>query len=65
MNPLRSWARRLPQLRRDAAYLLLAWPLHLLAYCLVVPLVCLGVGTVVIWVGLLVLVLALRPFPCS
>ena len=59
MNPLRSWARRLPQLRRDAAYLLLAWPLHLLAYCLVVPLVCLGVGTVVIWVGLLVLVLAL------
>lgn len=59
MNLFRSWARRLPQLRRDAAYLFLAWPLHLMAFCLVVPLVCLGVGTVVIWVGLLVLVLAL------
>ena len=46
-------------MERDAAYLLLAWPLNLLAFLIVVPLVALGVGTVIIWVGLPVLVLSL------
>ncbi|BDA63734.1 sensor histidine kinase [Actinomyces capricornis] len=59
MNLLRSWSRRLPQARRDAAYLLLAWPVHLMAFCLVVPLTSLGIGTIVIWVGLPILVMTL------
>ncbi|MCR2053226.1 sensor domain-containing protein [Actinomyces bowdenii] len=59
MNLLRSWSRRLPQARRDAAYLLLAWPVHLMAFCLVVPLAATGVGTIVIWVGLPILVMTL------
>ncbi|MDO5065301.1 MAG: sensor domain-containing protein [Actinomyces bowdenii] len=59
MNLLRSWSRRLPQARRDAAYLLLAWPVHLMAFCLVVPLAATGIGTIVIWVGLPILVMTL------
>lgn len=59
MNLLRSWSRRLPQARRDAAYLLLAWPVHLMAFCLVIPLAATGIGTIVIWVGLPILVMTL------
>ena len=59
MSPPTSWSDRYRQMGRDAAYLLLAWPLNLLAFLIVVPLVALGVGTVIIWVGLPVLVLSL------
>ena len=59
MSPPTSWRDQYRQMGRDAAYLLLAWPLNLLAFLIVVPLVALGVGTVIIWVGLPVLVLSL------
>lgn len=58
MSPPTSWRDQYRQMGRDAAYLLLAWPLNLLAFLIVVPLVALGVGTVIIWVGLPVLVLS-------
>ena len=54
-----AWAARYRQLGRDAAFLLLSWPLSLLAFCLVLPLTVAGTGTVIIGVGLLLLVLAL------
>ncbi|TFH53813.1 sensor histidine kinase [Actinomyces viscosus] len=54
-----TWASRYRRLGRDATFLLLSWPLSLLAFCLVLPLTALGTGTVIIWVGLMVLVLAL------
>ena len=53
------WAVRYRRLGRDAVFLLLSWPLSLLAFCLAVPLTALGAGTVIIWVGLLVLVIDL------
>ena len=53
------WAVRYRRLGRDAVFLLLSWPLSLLAFCLAVPLTVLGAGTVIIWVGLLVLVIDL------
>jgi len=53
------WAVRYRRLGRDAVFLLLSWPLSLLAFCLAVPLTALGTGTVIIWVGLLVLVIDL------
>lgn len=59
MSILQRWTRSLPQARRDAAYLFLAWPLHLMAFCLVVPLAATGIGTIVIWVGLPILVMTL------
>ncbi|MDO4242189.1 MAG: hypothetical protein Q4C85_00210 [Actinomyces sp.] len=59
MNILKSWTARLPQMCRDAPYLLFAWPLSLFAFCLVIPLLATGVSTVIIWVGLFVLVAAL------
>ena len=54
-----TWAARYRRLGRDAAFLLLSWPLSLLAFCLVLPLTVAGTGTVIIGVGLLLLVLAL------
>ncbi|WP_167145114.1 sensor domain-containing protein [Actinomyces sp. ZJ308] len=54
-----TWASRYRRLGRDAIFLLLSWPLSLLAFCLVLPLTALGTGTIIIWVGLMVLVLAL------
>lgn len=59
MNIVKRWLTRLPQLRRDAAYLLLYSPLNVLAFCLVVPLLAAGVSTVVIGVGVLLLVVGL------
>ena len=59
MSPPTSWRDQYRQMGRDAAYLLLAWPLNLFAFLIVVPLAALGVGTVIIWVGLPVLVLSL------
>ncbi len=44
--------------RDNLAYLFATWPLALLAFCLVVPLLVLGIGTTVIWVGLPILVAA-------
>ena len=54
-----TWAARYRRLGRDAAFLLLSWPLSLLAFCLVLPLTVAGTGTVIIGVGLILLVLAL------
>ncbi|GAB3699617.1 sensor histidine kinase [Mariniluteicoccus flavus] len=43
---------------RDAAYLLLGWPLHLIAFVLVFTLFSVGLATIIIWVGLPILVAA-------
>ena len=53
------WAARYRRLGRDAAFLLLSWPLSLLAFLLVIPLTAFGASTVIICVGLLVLDIAL------
>ncbi|WP_314457236.1 sensor domain-containing protein [uncultured Actinomyces sp.] len=54
-----TWAARYRRLGRDAAFLLLSWPLSLLAFLLVIPLTAFGASTVIICVGLLVLDIAL------
>ena len=54
-----SWGRRYRQLGRDAVYLLLSWPIHLLAFIVVVPLTALGAGVIIVWVGAPILVLSL------
>lgn len=54
-----AWAARYRRLAKDSVFLLLSWPLSLLAFCLVLPLTVLGAGTIIIWVGLAVLVIAL------
>ena len=54
-----SWRERYRQAARDAGFLLRLWPILLLAFLAVVPLIALGVGTAVIGVGVLVLVLGL------
>ena len=54
------WTReRLGQLARDAAYLLLSWPLLLTGFIVTITLVALGVGLSIIWVGLPILVAGL------
>lgn len=53
------WRLRYCQCSRDAAYLLAAAPLRLVAFCIILPLLTAGVGTVIIWVGVVILVLAL------
>ena len=50
---------RYRQAARDAGFLLRLWPILLLAFLAVVPLIALGVGTAVIGVGVPVLVLGL------
>ncbi|WP_253953927.1 sensor domain-containing protein [Schaalia sp. 19OD2882] len=56
----KSTFRRLyGQAARDAAYLLLTWPILLVAFIVSVTLVSLGVGTVIIWVGIPILAFAL------
>ena len=54
-----SWRERYRQAARDAGFLLRLWPILLLAFLAVVPLIALGVGTAVIGVGVPVLVLGL------
>jgi len=56
----RDWRDRYRQMRRDAAYLLLAWPLNVVAFIIVVTLIALGAGTVIIWIGIPILVLGLE-----
>ncbi|MCZ2836982.1 sensor histidine kinase [Modestobacter sp. VKM Ac-2985] len=55
-EPRRSWWR---QLGIDTGYVLLAFPLSVLAFVLVITLLAVGLGTLVVWVGLPVLVLGL------
>ena len=55
-----AWPDRYRQMRRDAAYLLLAWPLNVVAFIIVVTLIALGAGTVIIWIGIPILVLGLE-----
>ena len=50
---------RYRQAARDAAFLLRLWPILLLAFLVVVPLIALGTGTAVLGVGVPVLVLGL------
>jgi len=50
---------RYRQAARDAAFLLRLWPILLLAFLVVVPLIALGAGTAVLGVGVPVLVLGL------
>ena len=54
-----SWRERYRQAARDAGFLLRLWPILLLAFLAVVPLIALGAGTAVIGVGAPVLVLGL------
>jgi signal transduction histidine kinase len=49
----------LRRLRGDSAYLLLGFPLSLIAFCLLVTFLAAGVGTLVVWVGLPLLGLCL------
>ena len=56
----RDWRDRYRQMRRDAAYLLLAWPLNVVAFIIAVTLIALGAGTVIIWIGIPILVLGLE-----
>ena len=56
----RDWRDRYRQMRRDAAYLLLAWPLNVVAFTIAVTLIALGAGTVIIWIGIPILVLGLE-----
>ena len=54
-----SWRGRYRQAARDAVFLLSLWPILLLAFLAVVPLIVLGVGTAVLGVGVPVLGLGL------
>ena len=58
-NASPAWRGRYRQAARDAVFLLRLWPILLLAFLVVVPLIALGVGTAVIGVGVPVLVLGL------
>ena len=54
-----AWRGRYRQAARDAVFLLSLWPILLLAFLAVVPLIVLGVGTAVLGVGVPVLGLGL------
>lgn len=58
-RPPQNLSARISQLGRDAAYLLLSWPLMLMAFIIVVVLFSLGVGLAILWVGVPVLVASL------
>ena len=48
-----------PPLAGTIAYLLLGWPVMLMAFCTVIPLVSLGGGLLIIWLGIPILTFAL------
>ncbi len=62
METMRASERslRYRQAGRDAVFLLLVWPVLLVAFCVVVPLLALGLGASLVWIGLPVLVVALH-----
>ena len=55
-----AWPDRYRQMRRDASYLMLAWPLNVVAFVVAATLTVLGAGTVIIWIGIPILVLSLE-----
>ena len=55
-----AWPDRYRQMRRDASYLMLAWPLNVVAFIVAATLTVLGAGTVIIWIGIPILVLSLE-----
>lgn len=60
MTNTRGWRERYLQAGRDAVFLLILWPVLLVAFVTLVPLTSFSAGTVVIWVGVPLLVFTLH-----
>lgn len=58
-GPRRDWRHRVRSLGPDIAYLMVQFPLHLVAFVLVVTVAALGLGTMVVWIGIPILCFAL------
>ena len=55
-SPRSFYRRAIARAPRDAAYLLLQFPVHLLIFALVLSTLLAGVGTVIIWIGIPIMV---------